>query len=229
MSGRINTGGGNSSYFYFQWQLAGQDENGNYSTINWQAGIHLDGGAWWGTNAVRLDGVWINGSGNITSGTWSNISGNGDHHLRSGSWTIGHNGDGGKSFSASVQGWLYATGTFGNSGSWGLPGLYQGIGFDSININTVSDTGFKVYADVNRTANLLQLSIDGGGWTTYHSGDYGAVTVQVGGSNTNALRSGKQYSVRLRVRRASNGNITDSGTHYVTTAAQNKFFDIGDF
>lgn len=120
-SGRINSGSGNSTYFYFQWQLAGQNIGGNYSTINWQWGVNISGGAFWQSNAIKSVSGYIDGGLAFGANTWSNISGNGDHQLLAGSWNIGHNSDGSRSFGMSSTGWLYLNGNFSNSGGWDLP------------------------------------------------------------------------------------------------------------
>lgn len=147
-SGRIQSGGfSGGSYFYMQWQLAGQDINGNYSVINWQWGLSIAGGGWyWGSNAIKSVSGYING-GNLVFGanTWSNLSGAGDHQLLAGSFTIGHNSDGNKSFDMSSTGYSYGDGNFGNSGAWDLPAI-------------------------PRHASLNNLSMDGPGITAYDEG-----------------------------------------------------------
>lgn len=115
-SGRIETGRvSNHTCFYHQWQLAGQDIAGNFSRINWQAGINIQNGAWWGSNAVRITGGGLDGRG-IGTGTWSNLSGNGDKQLLAGTFDIGHNGDGTKAFWYDIAGNLLGVG--GNAGAW---------------------------------------------------------------------------------------------------------------
>jgi len=120
-SGRVQSGVYNYTYFYFQWQLAGQDIAGNYSTINWQWGVNISSNAFWGSNSIKSISGYINGGQAIGGNTWSSISGNGDHQLLSGSWTIGHNSDGTKNFGISSTGWFYGGGNYGNSGAWDLP------------------------------------------------------------------------------------------------------------
>lgn len=120
-SGRIESGSSNFTKFYFKWQLDGQNIGGNYSRINWQWGINISGGAYWYSNAIKSVSGYVNGGQVFGGATWSNISGNGDHQLLSGSTNIGHNSDGGKSFSMSSTGWLYGGGNLSNSGSWSLP------------------------------------------------------------------------------------------------------------
>lgn len=120
-SGRVQSGTYNFSYFYFQWQWTGQNIGSNYTSINWQWGVNLSGGAFWQTNAIKSVSGYIDGGLAFGGNTWSNISGNGDHQLLAGSWNIGHNGDGTKNFGISSTGWFFQGGNFGNSGSWDLP------------------------------------------------------------------------------------------------------------
>lgn len=208
----------------FQWSLSSQNENNNSSVISWN--IRGWGGVsgWWTQNFqanTYVDGVRVQQTGSFQM-YQNSVFG-------SGSRTIGHSSNGTRSFGASANGRIYYNTTNSSgSGSWSLPSLYQEIGYNSITFNTITDVSFRVAVSVNRTANLLQLSINGGGWTTYRSGNFSSATVQVG-SQAAPIRSGYTHTVRVRVRRASNGNITDSGTYNVTTLPQGKFFDIGDY
>lgn len=121
-SGRIETSRANNTNFYVQWQLAGQSVGGNYSDVNWQAGINMSANTYWYSNSIRIDDGHVNGAG-IGNGTWSNINGTGDKQLRSGTVRIYHNGDGTKNFGAYINGWLYANGNRTASGSWDLPNI----------------------------------------------------------------------------------------------------------
>lgn len=120
-SGSINTPYANFSRFYLRWQVSRQDIANNRTKVNWQVGLTVTSNAWWGLNAVRVNSVHIDGGGSLGSGTWSNISGNRDHQLLSGSKWVSHNSDGTKSFGANVSGWLWDEGTKTASGSWALP------------------------------------------------------------------------------------------------------------
>lgn len=125
-SGGFVTNQINHSRFYFNWQLTGQDVGANKSNINWQAGLtnNLSGGTdLYYSNAVKIYGVYINGSGNLGSGTWSNITSGGNWGLLSGNIDIYHNGDGSKNFGASMSGWTYNGNNYSGSGGWDLPGI----------------------------------------------------------------------------------------------------------
>lgn len=120
----IYTGYRNYTRFYLSWDVAQQDIANNRSLISWTAGIQGQPGInpFWGTNAIRINSVYIDGQGSLASGTWSNITlVNGQTvPLRSGSIWVGHNSDGTKSFGASISGWLYANGDLGASGYWSI-------------------------------------------------------------------------------------------------------------
>lgn len=122
-SGRIESGTGNFSKFYFQWQLAGQDPNANTSTINWQWGLNISNSAFWGSNAVKSVSGYIDGNLVFGANSYSGLSGNGDKQLITGSYTMGHDANGNKSFSMSSTGWLFGNGNFSNSGGWDLPSI----------------------------------------------------------------------------------------------------------
>lgn len=121
-SGLVYSAYGNHSRFYLAWQVASQDIANNRSLINWQVGLEIQAGGWyWGSNSVKIYSINIDGSGSLGSGTWSGISGTGQHQLKSGSMWISHAADGTKSFSANLSGWLYGEGNKPASGSWSIP------------------------------------------------------------------------------------------------------------
>lgn len=225
MQGNTVSIGGNPAYFFIDWGIAGQNEDGNYTAINWAAYFHFQ------NNDAQLD----NGVANLAGGTrWANggrvynFANNfstRDLGLASGSFNVGHDGNG--NLGINVNGGItpYQTARSQGSQDFGIPSLYQAIAFNDIQIINVTDVSFQVYCNVNRWANLLQLNVDGQGWVTYYNGGYGTVTVQVGSAD-NPISSGQQHSVQLRTRRNSNGWITDSGVYYPTTLDQGKFFDM---
>lgn len=124
MGATIYTAYRNYSRFYLTWSEGGQDIANNRTLIHWTAGVQGQPGytAYWYSNAIRLNSVYIDGQGNLGAGTWSNITlANGASvPLRSGSIWVGHNADGTKGFSASVSGWFYGNGDVSASGSWGI-------------------------------------------------------------------------------------------------------------
>lgn len=115
----------NHTRFYLSWDVAQQDIANNRSLINWTTGVQAQSGwnPFWGSNAIRINSVYIDGQGNLASGTWSNISlvSNQTLPLRSGSIWVGHNGDGTKNISASVSGWFFQNGDVGSSGNLTAP------------------------------------------------------------------------------------------------------------
>lgn len=144
--------------------------------------------------------------------------------------TVTHNSNGQKT--VRIQGYHNANqgsglGSASLDFNFVLTDFYEEIAFNSITFTEITDVSFKVNVSVNRTADLLQLSLNGGAWTTYHSGNFTSKTVQVG-SNINPVQGG-DMTVKVRVRRDSNGNITDSGTYTVGVVQSNRFFDAIEF
>lgn len=216
-SGRIETGliAGNSK-FYLQWQLAGQDSNGCYSTINWQAGLWITNSGRWYSNAVKINNIYINDVLVLGSTTWSNIFGNGDHELASSSMTIGHDGSSGyKDFGASISGWLYANGNYSASGAWNLPTIPRYANFTQHYINNIYLNSVQVVWATDVARDWTQYSLNGGGWTD--AGD----AVNPGGASgyytVGGLAHTTNYNIRTRVRRADSGLWTETGYLYFTT------------
>jgi len=126
-SGTIYTGwdkagtGYNLYRFYLSWQLSSQDISGNSSNIKWQAGVEIDNNGYLGSNSTKINSIHINGGSSVGSGTWSGLSGNGKHQLKSGSKWVDHNSDGTKTISLDISGWFIDDGNFSGSGSYTLP------------------------------------------------------------------------------------------------------------
>ena len=118
-SGSVITNTLKKSHYYLNWQIASTNIEGNYTDINWQAGINT-GGDYWYKNAMKINSIVINGTTVFGGGTYSNIEG-GSRELASGTTRIYHNADGSKSFSASISGWLYSYGNCSGEGSFELP------------------------------------------------------------------------------------------------------------
>ena len=135
----VNIGGG-PSYYFIDWQVAGQNIAGNYTAINWQAYFHYQ------NSDAQLD----NGVANLSGTRWSNggrvrnYSGNfstRDVQVASGSFNIGHNNNGTQSISVSGGIDVYQTGRSQGSASWDLPTIPRNasITATSGNINDESN------------------------------------------------------------------------------------------
>lgn len=152
-SGRVQGGGfSGGSYFYFQWQLTGQDIGGNFSNINWQWGLNIAAGGWfWGSNGIKSVSGFINGGQVFGANTWSNLSGTGDHQLLASSYSIGHNGDGTKNFGISSTGFSIGDGNYSNSGSWDLPTIPRHTNITGATGN-IDDEATAYYTTFNNPA-----------------------------------------------------------------------------
>lgn len=117
-SGSFNTNGYEGRYLIFSWSLASQSTETNSSVISWSLkGAGNASSSWYNAGNFK---VVINGTTVYSSSTRIKLY-NGTV-VASGSFTINHNNDGTKSFSASAQaGIYYVAVNCTGSGSWSLP------------------------------------------------------------------------------------------------------------
>lgn len=109
-SGTVYSEYARSSRLYVNWSQTSQSVTGNYTDISWVAGVSIGGGNEWYLNAVKITGVYIGGTKVSNGGTYSNITGNGNHPKLSGTARIDHSSDGTKTFAIEVTGWFYSYG-----------------------------------------------------------------------------------------------------------------------
>ena len=115
-SGQVNTNTTYESYFWVKWSQKEQNVSGNYTIINWSCGVHP--GHQFGSNAVRMSAVSINGVQVYSGGTYSDILDYKDRTLGSGELKIQHNTDGTKTFTiSSFTGWLYSNHNYSSNGA----------------------------------------------------------------------------------------------------------------
>jgi hypothetical protein len=219
-SGTVTTGTLKHSYYYVNWQDAGQSVANNATTINWQVGIYAGASSnwdYWGNNAMRIDYVSINGGWVQGSTTYSNIRGPGSFQLNSGSTTVGHNSDGTKTFNVSLSGWLYSYGTTTGSNDFTLntiPRYLKDIG------NTIDSTAlnsFKIKWTCSPARNWTQYSLNSGSWAD--ANDNVAADNCSGSYTISGRAPGTQYSIRTRLRRSDSGLWSEASTLYPTTKA----------
>lgn len=105
-SGYVNTNTEYESHFWVRWSLESQNIAENYSIINWSCGVTP--GHQFGTNAIKMSDVYINGDYVYAGGTYSNILDYKERTLASDKLKIPHNADGTKTFYiSSFTGWLW--------------------------------------------------------------------------------------------------------------------------
>lgn len=106
-------------YIWTQWQLASQNDAGNYSTINWQTYFHFygcDAQLNAGSTGSNVGTLWSNGGlvhsygGDFTTR---------DILLASGSFNIGADGSGNTTLDLNSAISVYESGESSGSGSWG--------------------------------------------------------------------------------------------------------------
>lgn len=118
-SGSFNTSSYNVRYLTFNWSIASQDIGNNRTVINWSVvGAGGTTTSWYKAGNFK---VVINESTVYETGQNDRISLYNGTTVASGQATIGHNSDGTKSFSASVEAGIYTYArNVSGSGSWSL-------------------------------------------------------------------------------------------------------------
>lgn len=153
-SGSFNTNGYEGRYLTFSWSLASQSTETNSSVISWSLkGAGNASSSWYNAGNFR---VIINGTTVYSSSTRIKLY-NGTV-VASGSFTIAHNQDGSKSFSASAQaGIYYVAVNCTGSGSWSLPTInrYASI----ISVANFTDTGDPSVNFSNPNNNTLRFDL----------------------------------------------------------------------
>ncbi len=121
-SGSFNTSSYDVRYLTFNWSIASQDIGNNRTVINWSVvGAGGSTTSWYKAGNFK---VVINGSTVYETGQNDRISLYNGTTVASGQATIGHNSDGTKSFSASVEAGIYTYArNVSGSGSWALTNI----------------------------------------------------------------------------------------------------------
>ena len=120
-SGQVNTNTTYESFFWVRWSQKSQNIAENYTIINWSCGVTP--GHKFGTNAIKMSAVTINGVQVYAGGKYSDFLDYKEHTLGSGELKISHNTDGKKTFTiSSFTGWLYSNHNYSSAGaSYELP------------------------------------------------------------------------------------------------------------
>ena len=182
-SGSFNTSGYSSRYLNFSWSVASQNIANNQTTINWT--LKGAGGA---TNNYFKAGnfqVVIDGAIVYSSATRINLY-NGTV-VASGSYTITHNSDGNRSFSASAQAGIYTVAVnCSGSGSWALPQIpRQATLNDATNFNDTQNPTIYYSNPAGNNVTTLQVYIE----------NANASAVYVGARNI--PKTGNSYTISL--------------------------------
>ena len=121
-SGSFNTSSYDVRYLTFNWSIASQDIGNNRTVINWSVvGAGGSTTSWYKAGNFK---VVINGSTIYETGQNDRISLYNGTTVASGQATLGHNSDGTKSFSASVEAGIYTYArNVSGSGSWALTNI----------------------------------------------------------------------------------------------------------
>lgn len=203
-----------------EWQLAGQNVAGNYSTINWQGYVDFVG------CDAQLDNGHVNsnvGALYNNGGRVYNYAGNFSNHtigMGSGTFNVGHDGNGNLNinFNGSVA--VYQSGTSSANNSWSLPTIQRYSNVTAFSVSNLTDEGFTLNANCDLSASVINFSIDGGG--SYSGGGSGTGASQA----FHNLQSGVTYTCWVHTVNASSGLNAYGGPLNPTTAQQNNMFRV---
>ena len=119
-SGSFNTNAYGDRYLTFNWSVASQDIANNRTTINYNlVGAGGGTGNWYKAGNFK---IVINGTTVYETSQDDRITLYNGTVVTSGQFTIGHDGSGAKSFSASAEAGIYTYArNVSGSGSWSLP------------------------------------------------------------------------------------------------------------
>lgn len=182
-SGSFNTSAYQVRYLTFSWSVASQDIANNQTTINWDLK-----GAGSSSNTYYMSGnfkVVIDGATVYSSATRIKLFGG--TLVASGSYTITHNADGNRSFSASAEAGIYtvAVNCRGN-GSWALPQIpRQATLNDATNFNDTQNPTIYYSNPAGDNVTTLQVYIE----------NANASAVYVGARNI--PKTGNSYTISL--------------------------------
>jgi hypothetical protein len=205
-----------------EWQLAGQNVGGNYSTINWQGYVDFV------SCDAQLDNGHVNWNGGAlynNGGRVYNYAGNFSNHtigMGSGSFNIGHDGAGNATLNLNGSIAVYASGTSSTNVNWGLPTIPRYASITAFYFGAVTDESITINWNASDNCDYVSWwsgEIDGG---AHHD-------IPVSGSGTfsiarSGLLSETAYGFQVAVRRADSGLWTESGVISTTTLKQANFF-----
>lgn len=212
-SGSFNTSGyGSGNWFRclnFSWSVQSQSISNNTTTISWT--LKGAGGAtnnWYqsGNFNVVIDGNTVYSSAsriNLYNGTV----------VASGSFTMGHDNNGNRSFSASAQAGIYTYAVnCSGSGSWSLPTIPRYATCNQSLANKTETTITMNWSSDSTIDGIWYSTNNGGSWTWVRD-----PRAKSGSYTISGLNAYTAYNIKTRVKRLDSQLTTDSSTLGVTT------------
>ena len=214
--GTTRTGTYKTSQFYLNWQVDHQSTSGNYTVINWQAGLYISGYDQWYSNAIRINAVWIAGTKVMDTTTVSNKTGPGTFQMGSGQHTLYHASDGTCSFASALDGWLYSNHDLASGDVWAtLPTIPRNFTqTPHIALSNATETTVSINWSTSETRDWSQYSLNGGSWTD--AGDTGNTS---GTINLSGLSPNTTYTLKCKFRRADSQLWSESNQISISTYA----------
>lgn len=210
ISGMVSTGAANRSYLWVKWNQSSQSTSENATYINYNWGVTVPSGYWWGSNAVKVNNIYINGTLVQSSRIYSNLNGPLDRVLGSGSFRIPHNEDGNKSFNVTINGWFYGNGNVSGSLNFDLNRINRYCTYTYFELRKEDETTLRMDWGVQESYSQWQyrLKPSGGSWSTW------AVPKDRYLRNLNFNTS---YECQIRVMRSGSSIWSESAVRAQTT------------
>ena len=212
-SGSFNTNAYGSGNYYrylnFSWSVKSQSVSKNQTTISWTLkGAGGDSGSWVESGNFK---VWIDGA--LVYDSEDRIRLFPGTVVASGTYTMTHNNEGNRSFSASAEAgiYYYAVNCTGE-GSWSLPNIPR---YPTVNqsLNAKTETSITMNYSSDSTCDYLWYSTNGGtSWTGINITDGTSGTYTI-----NGLTAGTTYSIKTRLRRKDSQLTKDSSASSIAT------------
>lgn len=210
-SGSFNTSGYDGRYLKFSWSIKSQDSATNKTVISWTLKGAGNAGAEWymaGNFKVVIDGDTVYSSSNriqLYNGTT----------VASGTYTLTHNSNGTKSFTASAEAGIYYTAVnCTGSGSFTLNAIPRYATVSQGYMNVTETSAVIVWSSDSVIDYIWYSTNNGSTWTGVNVADG-----KTGQYTISGLSPQTAYQIKTRVRRKDSQLTTDSSAMKVTTYA----------
>ena len=209
-SGSFNTNAYSSRYLTFSWSVQSQSIANNTTTISWSLKGAGGGSTYYKSGNFK---VVINGSVVYSSATRIELR-NGTT-VASGTFTMSHDNNGNKTFSASAEaGIYYVAVNCSGSGTWTLPQIPR-YATSNQTLSSKTETSITMnWSSDNVVDYIWYSSNNGSSWTGINVADGKSGSYTISGLTANTT-----YNIKTRVRRKDSQLTTDSSATSITTYA----------
>ena len=224
-NGSFNTSGYQGRYLTFSWSVQSQSVVNNQTKISWQlVGAGTASSSYYKAGNFK---VVIDGNTVYSTSESSRINLYNGTVVASGTYTLTHDSNGNKSFTASAQAGIYTYAVnCSGSGSFTLPQIARASVINSVSGSNITDT-FKVnYTEyASAFTNNLLISLNGGSTlqtiSNYESGAGFSLGTAVKNAIYNATASSKTTVISFKLATYSGSSLVGTSSAYNVTVTVN--------